>query len=284
MIGHWETSAFAGRPIQLYEFLRTSGGVDYYWRYNNSDRDLRYNAVLWKAVPISDSGVRLSSEAASTDLTLTMPIAEEFCDQFRLSGAVPSDSVWLRIRRAHAGDIYQGEALSDALVTWVGTVNGITQTDELTAQVVCSMLSASFRRGGLRYGYQPNCPHVLYAPNTCKVDKEAFRVTGPVMGIDRLTVRVAAFGLKPDTWFAGGFVEYYLPTGMLERRMILEHFGTDVRLVGLPVGMQFGDIISGFPGCDLTVDTCVGKFNNLDNMGGFPHMPGRNPFDGNPVF
>jgi uncharacterized phage protein (TIGR02218 family) len=217
-----------------------------------------------------------------------MPIAESFCDQFRLSGAVPSDTVWLRVRRLHASQLedFDGAAAmpQDALVVWIGTVNGITQIDDLTATVSCAMLAASFKRGGLRYGYEQNCPHVLYSPLTCKVDKEAFRVSGVVTSIDKLTVSVAEFGAYPDGWFAGGFIEYFLPSGMLERRMVLTHTGGTVTLVGLPVGMQVGDVISGFPGCDLTVDTCLNKFNNLDNMGGLPHMPGRNPFDGNPVF
>lgn len=288
-VQNYEQSAFSGRPILLYEFLRTSNGVDYFWRYTSADRDLKYNGFLWKAVPISDSGVRLSIEASSTDLTVTMPISEDFCAQFRLSGTVPSDTVWLRVRRSHAGDV-QGldggdpTIIADALVTWIGTVNGITQRTELEAQVICSMLAASFRRGGLRYGYQKNCPHVLYAPTTCKVDKEAFRVTGTVTAIDGLTISVDTFSAQPEGWFNGGFLEYSLPSGMVERRMVLTHTGVTVEILGLPAGMQVGDAISGFPGCDLTVDTCVAKFNNLDNMGGFPHSPGRNPFDGNPVF
>jgi hypothetical protein len=34
------------------------------------------------------------------------------------------------------------------------------------------------------------------------------------------------------------------------------------------------------PGCDLRRDTCAGRFNNLLNFGGFPDIPGRNPFGG----
>jgi uncharacterized protein len=286
----YELTDYAGRPLLLYEFYRNSGDVDFFWRYNTSDRDLKYQGNLYKAVPISDSGVRLSSDSSSTDLTVTMPIAEDFCDQFRLSGAVPSDTVWLRIRRAHAGDIAglgvgaDTPVIGDALITWIGTVNGVTQTDQLTASVTCSMLSASFKRGGLRYGYQRNCPHVLYAPNTCKVSAAEFRLAGPVMDVNGVVVQVAAFAEKPDGWLAGGYLEYYVPSGMLERRMILYHTGNVVQLVGLAAGMAVGDMVGAYAGCDLTIDTCVNKFNNLDNYGGFPHTPGRNPFDGNPVF
>jgi hypothetical protein len=54
--------------------------------------------------------------------------------------------------------------------------------------------------------------------------------------------------------------------------------------MGLPTQMEVGNTISAFPGCRRTIDDCVNKFNNLDNFGGFPHSPGRNPFDGQPVF
>jgi uncharacterized phage protein (TIGR02218 family) len=285
----YELHPFSGQPIHLYEFIRTSNGVDFYWRYNNSDRNIFYNGAEWKAVPIGHDSIRISTEAASTDLTVTMPIAEQFCEQFRLSGSTPSDTVWLRVRRVHQKDISGIDGSTptvetDALLMWIGTVNGISQVGELEAQVRCSMLSASFRRGGLRYGYQKNCPHVLYAPNTCRLNREDFRITGDVTAIDGNTVSVTEFGLQDERWFDGGYLEYTLSSGMVERRMILTHIGTDVVIMGLPVGMVVGDTISAFPGCDRTVDTCVNKFNNLANMGGFPHSPGRNPFDGNPVF
>jgi uncharacterized phage protein (TIGR02218 family) len=285
----YEIHPFSGRPFQLYEFIRTSNGIDYFWRYNSSDRNVWYSNVMWKAVPIIDSGVRLSGEALSTDLEVTMPINEEFCEQFRLSGSVPSDTVWLRIRRVHAGDLNydnpdEPTLVTDALLIWNGTVNGINQIGELEARVRCSMLSASLRRGGLRYGYQKNCPHVLYASNTCKVDREPFKIFGGVTAISGNIISVDEFGLVDEGYFNGGFLEYTLPSGMMERRMILTHSGTDVVIMGLPVGMAVTDTISAFPGCDRTVDTCVDKFNNLANFGGFPHSPGRNPFDGNPVF
>lgn len=289
-VNTFEEHAFSGKPVFLYEFLRESGGVEYYWWYNNSDRNIFYNNAEWKAVPISDSGVKLNGEAQSSSLEVTMPISEQFCEQFRLNGSVPSDTVWLRLRRIHAGDIDfttdpdEPTVINDALVTWIGTVDGINQIDEVEARVRCSMLSASLRQPGLRYGYQKNCPHVLYNPLTCKVNKEDFRITGEVLAIDGNVIEVAEFGLQDEGWFNGGFLEYTLESGMLERRMIVTHSTSFVTIMGLPSGMVVADSISAFPGCDLTVNTCLVKYNNLANMGGFPQSPGRNPFDGNPVF
>ena len=40
------------------------------------------------------------------------------------------------------------------------------------------------------------------------------------------------------------------------------------------------DIASG---CDLRAATCATKFGNLPNFGGFPEIPGRNPFGGSSI-
>ena len=37
------------------------------------------------------------------------------------------------------------------------------------------------------------------------------------------------------------------------------------------------------PGCDLRAATCAVKFGNLANFGGFPEIPGRNPFGGTSI-
>jgi hypothetical protein len=36
-------------------------------------------------------------------------------------------------------------------------------------------------------------------------------------------------------------------------------------------------------GCDLRAATCTAKFGNLLNFGGFPAIPGRNPFGGGSI-
>ena len=49
-------------------------------------------------------------------------------------------------------------------------------------------------------------------------------------------------------------------------------------------GLLTGAAITLYPGCDHTRATCAAKFANLDNFGGFPWIPTRNPFDGGSLF
>lgn len=41
-----------------------------------------------------------------------------------------------------------------------------------------------------------------------------------------------------------------------------------------PFDMAAGDTFEIFPGCDKFVTTCSGKFNNINNFRGEPHVPG----------
>jgi hypothetical protein len=50
---------------------------------------------------------------------------------------------------------------------------------------------------------------------------------------------------------------------------------------GAPV--TFRPVVEIARGCDLRRDTCAGKFDNLANFGGFPDIPGRNPFGGTSI-
>lgn len=287
----YELSAHSGSPVQLYEFKRTSDGTDYFWRYNSSDRDLTYGGggPIYTALPISDAGISFSGEAASTEFIVTMPITAEFCDMFRNEGTVPSDTVWLYLRRVHAGDIggIDGDTPTvnptETRLTWIGTVEGLTQLDDISAKITCSTLAASFRRGGLRYGYMHNCPHMLYGAQ-CTKDRADFEVEVTLTDVDGQQIQGTEFGDFDDGWFNGGFIEYPLDSGMVERRMIVTHAGTTCVLLGFPAELVSGAVITALPGCNRTISICESKFDNVVNFGGFPHIPGRNPFDGMPVF
>lgn len=41
-----------------------------------------------------------------------------------------------------------------------------------------------------------------------------------------------------------------------------------------PYDIKAGDIITIVPGCDKSRSTCISRYSNIDNFGGFPFMPG----------
>ena len=287
-VGILERSAFSGRPLQLYQFLRSSGDTDFFWRYNGSDRNLTYNTYMYEAAAISDDGITTTGEAAASEFKITMPAFAQFCNDYRASGGTPSDTIYAHVFRAHADDIVGLDTtapyISTAVMVWTGTVDGITQATDTQMEITCSTLAASFKRPGLRYTWQVNCPHMLYDPLTCKVDKTLYRVDTTVDNVHGLIITSDELGLFVDGWFDGGYVEYMTPSGFVEKRMINRHIGTSVRVLTPIKDMAIGDPVVAYPGCARTVAACKEKFSNYANYGGFPHIPGRSPYDGNPVF
>jgi hypothetical protein len=96
-------------------------------------------------------------------------------------------------------------------------------------------------------------------------------------------VTADAFGTHPDGWFAGGEFNVTIG-GEVLRRLILDHVGTTVLLMGAPYGLAVSDTFDAFAGCDRSAPVCHGKFDNILNYGGFPWKPLKNPFTGDSVY
>lgn len=270
-----ELSNFDGKPISLYEFTRGSLA----WRYNTSDRDITLgvgvDAVVYEAVPVSDSGVHQSGQPSADNFEVTLPADAAVALLYRATA--PTDRVWLKVRRMHHGD-------TEAPVTWVGSIAQATQRDEATAVLVCQSLVSSFEANGLRLTWQRSCPHFLY-DGQCRADKAAFAVAATVVLLDGLSVQVSSVGGHAAGWFSGGMIEWVVEAEVLDRRMVETHVsGSILTLLGSTDGLTVGKAVTLYPGCNRTVQQCNEKFANLPNYGGVPHLPGKSPFDGSSVF
>jgi uncharacterized phage protein (TIGR02218 family) len=265
-----ERSNDAGQPIALYEF--TFGTAT--WRYSSDEVDTLLGTTRYTAQPISDSGVTQSGDASSDEMTVTLPKYEPVA--IMLNGQPPSEKVWLTLRRMHRGE-------AGAPIIWIGYVVSCKQTDNLAVEIACKMLTAGFDRNGLRLSWGRQCPHALY-DISCRVDKAAFGVTFEVDGVQGNAVVSSDLLSFPSGWFSNGFFEWPRFPGAVERRGIEIHSGNKMTVFGVTSGLEAGDLITAYPGCSRTRSDCKMKFNNLANFGGFPHMPGKSPFQGDPIF
>ena len=143
----------------------------------------------------------------------------------------------------------------------------------------------SMRRMGLRQRYQVNCPHALYGRG-CNLNKDDFDTAATVTNVTNAVVTVPA---------AAGFADGYFSSGIFEDnegnlRFILSHVGSQLTLIrpmndlinyaganGYPIACRI------FPGCNRTVEICNSRFDNLNHYGGFPFIPGKNPFGGSSI-
>jgi len=128
--------------------------------------------------------------------------------------------------------------------------------------------------------------HALYRRG-CNLNDYDFAIAGTVTAASGFLVTINDLidSNIEDGYFTGGMIE--TADGFL--RYITQHSGTTLTLVRPLQALE--DEVNGssglanvilYPGCDHTRNTCKAKFNNLANFGGFPWIPGKNPF-GNDV-
>jgi uncharacterized phage protein (TIGR02218 family) len=96
-----------------------------------------------------------------------------------------------------------------------------------------------------------------------------------VTGVDDQDVNTSAIA-QPDGYFSLGEMEFISGKNTGLRMMIRSHVqanGLMSLLQPMPFTILNGDQVKLYPGCDKTVVTCDGKFNNKLNYGGEPFIP-----------
>lgn len=265
-----ERSNQSGKPVALYEFI--FGTVT--WRYCGFTSPITVAGDTYQPLAIGDGGYSMSGEPSDDMISITVDASISLANI--LNGSPPSQTVWVNVRRYHHGD-------SEAPITWVGYVASRKQISAAAVDIRCKMLTAGFDRDGARLTYGRQCPHVLYSID-CRANKATFAFTTTVDSLDGATVYSSYLTSKPSGYFSNGFFEWVRFTGAIERRGIEIHSGNNFVVLGTTVGLEAGDAITLYPGCQRNRSDCKNKFNNLANYGGFAHMPSKSPFGGDPVF
>ena len=260
-----EASSQSGRPVELYEFL--NGATAY--RYTSADGDVIYAGNTYTAVPISRGSVEATAETARLALDIACAIDLPVLDLF--SFMPPENVVLVTLRRMHAGD-------GEAIVLWMGRVLNVSW-NPASADIHCESVYTSLKRTGLRRLYQNQCPLVLYGPG-CNLDRMSFDLSRTVSTVSGVTITVTTMAGYADGYFAGGYLEWERTTGVFERRMVRSQVGAAVTISFPIMGLSASDTVILYPGCDHTLATCEGKFDNRLNYGGQPYYPDKNPFNG----
>lgn len=281
----YEISNQDGRPVALYEF--SYGNT--VWRYTTAEEDITVgldslgDPAVWVAQVITDDGVTQGG-SDQNDLRVTVQGDNPVAALFRNSR--PSGKVWLTVRRYHLGD-----PDTETPLQWIGTVrNAIYEDDLSAAKLVGASIGASYDRDGLRLAWGRMCPHILYGigcnrnGSNNKEDHAYPRTVATLTGTNFTCTTHA----EPDEnllmgGFTGGFVEWAREDGSIDRRGIEKQTGNNFQLLGTTQGLAVGMAVTVYPGCARNTTACK-TFDNLPNYGGFPHLPGKSPFDGTPVF
>ncbi|QEO58332.1 phage BR0599 family protein [Francisella marina] len=123
--------------------------------------------------------------------------------------------------------------------------------------------------------FSKRCRFQLYG-SQCGVNKASYAdVRSITTGSDNLTI-VMSSNDKPNGWYVGGYV-VSADTGY-RTSVIRSHVGNTINVANVFDG-QFlnGKIVTIYAGCDKNQSTCINKFGNYNNFGGFPHISNLNP-------
>lgn len=284
-----ELSRQAGRPIHLYLVVQEGKR----WALTTSPIPVVFGGEEYTPSPISHSEPKIANELSKDGVSLVLPIEDDLAKEFL--GYPPDQVTSITIFRLHYDD-----PSAEAVVLWKGRIASSKVTGGKIT-ILCESIFTSLRRPGLRARYQRSCRHVLYGRG-CGINFEPFGVPGTPTAVSasgvQITVPVAAN--YPSDYFFGGMLR--ASDGSL--RLILGQEGSGITIsrpilslsndaasaatFGSGYGRNYGRLYGGFwvtiyPGCDRSMATCKGRFNNLDNYGGFPHIPIKNPFGGSSI-
>lgn len=271
-----EISNQNGRPIHFYE-MRWGNTA---WFYNSSDRDIDLTVggetETYLAVPIGDEGI---TTGGSNPSELRINLADNLPVVGLFRGTPPSENVRIVVLRKHFDD-------PEATVFFAGKIDNVKRDGRGLATIFCTI--GKQRRGGLRLTWSRTCPHVLY-DSQCRAPQASFAhdaVVETVTGNSFTVTTAPVLGAVPETtagFFDGGIVAWDADgSGTIEQRAIERGLSaTNFLIFGRADGLEVGQAIMLYPGCDRVAQTCQDKFNNLVNYGGIPQMPGESPYGRN---
>lgn len=258
-----ERSVFSGRPDEFYKFSIVGGET---YRYTPMRLPLTYQGFEYQAKAIQRGNYAFKKEMTSQD-TLSIEVQSdlEILNNFKI--IVPRRTMLVTIYRRHRGD-----SDLDILPVFFGRVRGVSW-EGAKATIECDSMNVMAKRGGLTANFQVGCNYFLYDEG-CGLQRGDWKVTGPLVSVvNGVKISSPVFATKPDGWFKYGYLE--AGDGAY---MIIDHKGSEVTLLNGLEGVAVGAAISAYAGCDRTLTTCWGRFDNGLNYLGFPWSPADNIF------
>jgi len=271
----YEESLFHGEPIDLFLFTYGTGSEDYFG-YVDCELPVTHEGKNYVPYPVERDAINSSGSLDKSGLSLRIDGNAGVAELFRVYP--PSQPVTLVIRQGHFGD-----PDADFNVIWAGRVLSCGWEENI-ATLTCEPVSTSMGRTGLRRHFQYGCPHALYMGDDaggCRASKAAATRTSTVAGVtgSLLTLPSGWNGSFDKAKFSGGMIEWLLSGRVVRRAIVKVNAATNVITMGGPIPeLEVGDTVSVILGCNHQMTDCADLHNNINDFGGQPWIPTKNPF------
>lgn len=272
----YEESLFHGEPVELYLFVYGTGVTEFV-AYTDCEIPITHDGRTFNPQPIERDALNASGSLDKSGIGVKIDGTSTIAELFRVYP--PSQTVTLVIKTGHIGD-----PDSDFNVIWTGRVLSCGWEENI-ATLTCEPVASSMTRTGLRRHYQYGCPHALYMGTSaggCRASKSAATRSTVVTGVSSSLVTLASDwnGTREKQKFINGLFEWTSPTGSVIRRSILRvNSATNVITMSGPIpAMPVGATVSVVLGCNHQMTDCASLHNNINDFGGQPWIPTKNPF------
>lgn len=254
---------------ELYEITLRTGIVH---RFTSHSEDILWgiNSALYKAVPIT-RGQTTSNLSTSVDkMQISLAgISDELLEQLAKNvlrdARVKTKRIWwsLKYKAGMEQIVFDG---------WVNV-----SFNETSLYLECTSLIDCLNQRIPRFVYQEPCNHRLY-DGFCTVDQESNKISSTVTSDSSTVYEIndSVFVVPPTdpTKFIRGKVHITSGDNISEWKMIYATEDGKIT-VSSPFNylMRTGDTFDYYTGCDLTPETCVSRFDNIDHFLGFVYIP-----------
>lgn len=266
------------KPIELYRFVE--GALIH--TATSCDTDQVYNSETYVSTSLGRNEIENKNELSKENIEVYLSLDN------------PTGRRWLKSILDTVVTLTLFSKIDASVnVIWKGRLASV-KPDASTITLIFESVFTSLRRPGLRNKYQKSCPYVLYGRG-CNLNKNDFAVSSQITGVSGSVVTATAAASKPDGTYNAGMIQG--PDGAF--RFIINHVGTQLTLIrpldsltlgfansgyGKGYGLAYGQLVANiYPGCDRTKETCKNVYNNLDNFGGWPFIPIKNPMAGSSI-
>lgn len=269
---HSEISIDDGSPIELVKFSFSGGS----WFYTSSETPIVHDGNTYTPVPYNRTSFKNTGSVVNSTIDIRIPITSKIGVLFNVRA--PTETISCTVFGYHRG-------ISDFTTIWKGRiVNAQVELPWLVLTI--DNVFTGLQAQGINRKTGTQCPYDIYG-KLCKVNPDNFKITSIVQAINGRSITVPLATTIVANFYAGGYISYMNSiSNSRDYRMIRssEALTGVLNLSALTVGLNLNDALDVLPGCDGSISTCAGKFNNKDNFGGQPFIPLKNPFGGSSLY
>lgn len=232
-------------------------------RYAASKIDIVFGGNAYTAATISRGEIEKESDLNVAKCKITLFMSALLQDFIKIS---PPSPIAVTIVR------FQIDTLENDVI-FVGEVSKISYSQNNQCEVEVTEQQKILYKTVPIILFQSLCNHSLYDAG-CGLTRGDYAFTAEIYSVEAGGSLLVSDDLN-------SFAENYFSWGTCEFendiRMITRHDGAHLNLHVPFDGIEAGDEVVCYAGCDLSASTCKNKFNNLANFLGFPYIPKKNP-------